>query len=369
MKSSNLIPFLLLVLVACGKKNEENNLEGLKKQRLELQAQLDDLEKKIKTEEKKVGKKEVTYKTAFVEVTSVQPEIFKHYLEVQGRITSDKNVTIMPKTGGEITRVYVHKGQEVKKGQTLATIDVATLIKSKEELKTALDFANQVYEKQKGLWDQKVGTEIQYLQAKNNKESLESKLATLNQQIANGTVSAPSNGVIDEVHAREGESASPMAPMFRLVGNSEFKITADVSEAYASKVSVGDEAEVFFPDLNSTIKTKVNVVGDEISATNRTFNVELLLPASFKAKGNMIAYVKIKDYEKKNSLSVPVGVVQKSTEGTFVYVSKNSKAIKKNVKTGMTYKGISEVVSGLAKGDSVVTAGYLDLIDGQPLKF
>jgi len=370
MKSINLIPLLLLALVACTKKSEEHNLDALKQQRTELTKQLSDLETKIKTIEKASGKREVRYKTAFVQVQSLQPEVFKHYIEVQGRVTSDQNLTITPKTAGEITKLYVHKGSTVKKGQILASLDVETLIKSRNELKTGLDFATQVYEKQKALWDQKVGTEIQYLQAKNNKEGLESKLATLNQQISYGNVVAPSNGVIEEVYPREGEGVSPGMPMFRLVGNGDFKIIADVSEAYSSKISVGNEAEVFFPDMNKTLKTTVKVVGDEINAVNRSFYVELYLPNTFPGiKGNMIAYVKVKDYEKKNSLAIPVGVVQKSTEGTYVFVSKGSKAAKKTVTTGQTYKGISEVLSGLTKGDSVVTAGYLDLIEGQPLKF
>lgn len=370
MKSTYLIPFLLVALVACNKGGKENNLEALKEQKSKLEAQLVDLEAKIKEVEKASGKKVVKQKTAFVKVEALKPDVFTHFVEVQGKVTSDNNVDITPKMGGEITRLYVKKGFQVKKGQLLATLDVSALSKSKHELQTSLDFANQVYEKQKGLWDQKIGTEIQFLQAKNNKESLEASLATLNQQISHGSVVAPASGVIEEVYPKEGETVSPMMPMFRLVGNGEFKISADVSEAYSSLIDQGNEAEVFFPDSKKTIKTTVKVVGDEISATNRTFNIELYLPKSFPGiKANMIAYVKVKDYEKKNVLSVPVNVVQKSLEGTFVYVSDHKKAIKKMVTTGQTYKGIAEVMGGLHKGDSIVTVGYLDLIEGQPLQF
>ncbi len=371
MRSISFTALVLVGLAACTHKpNNEEKLASLKEQKTGLEKQLEDLTVQIKALEKASGKAKVEQKTAFVQVEPVNPGTFQHYIEVQGKVTSDNNLNINPKTSGEITKLYVHKGQQVKKGQLLASLDVSALSKSREELKTALEFATQVYDKQKGLWDQKIGTEIQYLQAKNNKEGTERRLATLNEQIAYGSVTAPISGVIEEVFPKEGESANPMSPMFRLVGSGDFKISADVSEAYSSKLKEGSEAEVFFPDLNKTIKTTVRVVGDEISALNRTFNIELYLPSSLPGtKANMIAYVRVKDYENKNGVAIPVSVVQKSNEGTFVFVANDNKATKRLVKTGQTYKGSAEVLNGLKKGDTLITAGYLDLIEGQPVKF
>jgi RND family efflux transporter MFP subunit len=370
MKATYFATLLLFALVACTKPNNEKKLADLKAKKADLEKNLEKLNVEIKALEKASGKVNVQQKTAFVQAEPLKTGTFQHFIEVQGKITSDNNVNINPKTSGEITKLYVHKGQAVKKGQLLASIDVSTLIKSREELKTSMEYVEQVYQKQKSLWDQKIGTEIQYLQAKNARDNMERRLATLNEQIAYGSVVSPANGVIEEVYPKEGESANPMMAMFRLVGNGDFKISADVSEAYSAKLKEGSEAEVFFPDLNKTIKTTVRVVGDEISALNRTFNIELYLPSSVPgAKANMIAYVRVKDYEKKNTLAIPVSVVQKSNEGTFVFVANENKATKRTVTTGQTYKGSAEVLSGLNKGDNLITAGYLDLIEGQPVKF
>jgi len=150
----------------------------------------------------------------------------------------------------------------------------------------------------------------------------------------------------------------------------DFKISADVSEAYASKIHPGNEAEVFFPDLNKSIETKVKVVGDEISSLNRTFNVELGLPKTYPGiKANTISYVKIKDYEKKNVLVIQISIIQKSMDGTFVYVESSGKAEKRVIKTGATYKGETEVLSGLKSGEKIVTTGYLDVMEGQLVKY
>jgi multidrug efflux pump subunit AcrA (membrane-fusion protein) len=157
-------------------------------------------------------------------------------------------------------------------------------------------------------------------------------------------------------------------PMFRLVGKGEFRISADVSEAYAAHIKQGNEAEVFFPDISKNIQTSVKVVGDEINPLNRTFNIELALPKSSTfIKANMIAYVKIKDYEAKDRLQVPVSVVQKLVDGNFVFIEVNGKASKRTVKTGRDFNGQIEILDGLQTGDKLIVTGYLDLIEGQPL--
>lgn len=367
MKLQNLLPLLFLSIVAC-KPDSEKELASLKEEKSKIEAQLAEITSKIKALEKSSGKKTVVQRTAFVEVATLSPQSFKHYIEIQGKATTDNNLTISPRMGGHIANIYVKKGSMVKKGKLLASMDVAALLKGKEELKTALDFANNVYEKQKMLWEQKVGTEIQFLQAKNNKESLEKKIATLNEQIAFGQVTAPVAGMVEEVYSREGENAAPGMPMFRLVGKGEFRISADVSEAYAAHIKQGNEAEVFFPDISKNIQTSVKVVGDEINPLNRTFNIELALPKSSSfIKANMIAYVKIKDYEAKDRLQVPVSVVQKSVDGNFVFIEVNGKATKRAVKTGRDFNGQIEILDGLKTGDKLIVTGYLDLIEGQPL--
>ncbi len=369
MKITKLFTMFLLVLTACNSGNE-NDVNALKEKRTKLETELAELNIKIKALDKAAGKTTVQQKVAFVHSQPLTPKTFRHYLEIQGKVTTDNNLTISPRTAGQITRIYVRKGQEVKKGALLASIDVGAMAKGKDELKTALDFATDMFEKQQILWDQKIGTEMQYLQAKNNKESLERKIATLNEQLAFGGIIAPVSGVIEEIYPREGENAAPGMPVFRLVGKGDFKVSADVSEAYASKINEGNDAELFFPDINKTVETKVRVVGDEISPLNRTFNIELALPKAFGGlKANVISYVKIKDYEKKNVLIIPISTIQKSLDGTFVFVENANKAERRLIKTGQTYKGETEVLEGLKPGDKIITTGYLDLMEGQPVKY
>ena len=369
MKIAKLFTLLLLAMVAC-KSGGDENVDALKEKKAKLETELAELNTKIKGIEKASGKANVEQKVVFIQSKALAPQTFRHYIEIQGKVTTVNNLTISPRTAGQITRINVKKGQNVNKGAVLASIDVSAMTKGKDELKTALNFATDLYEKQQKLWDQKIGTEMQYLQAKNNKESIESKIATLNEQLAFGTVTAPVSGVIEEVYPVEGENTAPGMPMFRLIGKGDFKISADISEAYASKVDEGNEAEVFFPDLNKSVSTNVKVVGDEISSLNRTFNIELALPKAYNGiKANTITYVKIKDYEKKGTLVIPISIIQKSLEGTFVYVDNGGKAEKKLIKTGQTYNGETEVLSGLKAGDKIVTTGYLDLMEGQPVKY
>ena len=295
MRKQNLIPFILLAMAAC-KPSSEEELAALKKDKVKVETKLAELSIKIKTLEKKTGKvTTVIQRTAFVQFQKIEPITFKHFIEVQGKITTSQNLTISPKTQGEILKINVVKGQAVTKGTVLANIEVVSLQKAKDELQTGLAFVTEMYEKQRLLWDQKIGSEIQYLQAKNNKESLEQKLASLNVQIAMGSVKAPINGTIDEIYPKLGELIAPGMPMFRLVGKGDYKITTDISESYASKVKEGNAAEITFPDLKKTVTSYVKVVGDEVNALNRTFNVELAMPnASSFTKANMIAYIKIK---------------------------------------------------------------------------
>jgi RND family efflux transporter MFP subunit len=234
-----------------------------------------------------------------------------------------------------------------------------------------------VYEKQKRLWDQKIGTEIQYLTAKNNKESLERRLATLRQQKDQYTIKAPISGVIDEFNPKVGEAVSPgtPVPVARIVNTASMKIVAEISEANAGKVNRGDEALVFLPDLNKEFPAKVTVVSQAINAMSRSFPVELTLKGAGNValRPNMIAVVKVKDYVKPQALVVPVNVVQKDESGDFVYVATQEGGQnivrKKKVTTGLTYGGKAEVTGGLAVNDRIITAGYQNLNEGQPVTF
>jgi RND family efflux transporter MFP subunit len=373
-KLSVLALILVVGLGACQNKaaTKEDQLAELKKKQSDLQTQIAALESDLKAQ----GKLQQTKAVAVpVTVVPVAPQTFSHYLQTQGRIDFDQNVGVSAKMPGVLTSVRVERGDRVKKGQILATIDASVLEQSVAELQTGLDLARTMYDKQKRLWDQKIGTEIQYLQAKNNKESLERRLATLREQQSQYIIKSPISGVVDEVMPKVGEAVSPGLPVARIVNPAGLKVVADISEANAGKVKPGDEALVSLPDLNQELPARVAVVSRTINAASRAFPVEFTLRGgdNISLRPNMIAVVKVKDYTRSQALVVPINVVQKDETGHFVYVAvpegKQQVVRKKKVQTGLNYGGKMEITAGLNPNDNVITTGYQSLNEGQPVTF
>jgi membrane fusion protein, multidrug efflux system len=370
-----IIFFAALTLGACSKNAD--TAEAKKAQLTDLKKQREALDSKISLLEKELGSQpgsETDQKIKDIAITKVASANFNHYIEVQGRIDSDKNVQVGPETPGIIQRVNVSVGDKVRKGQILAEIDGSVLANNIEELKGQLAFAKTMYEKQKGLWEQKVGTEVQYLTAKNNKESLENRLATLQRQYAMTKIKSPIDGTIDEVRLKEGEAAAPGMPIFRVVNLSEFKVVAEVAEAYLSEINLGDEVLVNLPDADIDIKGKVTQKTNVIDPTNRTFKIEVALKGQNLAlRPNMIAKVKVNDYNNKAALVVPINTVQQSDAGQYVYLAEKAgnvyKVKKQFVKTGKSYLDKIEIKEGLKEGDLLITAGFQDLTAGQLIKF
>jgi membrane fusion protein (multidrug efflux system) len=291
---------------------------------------------------------------------------------VQGRVDFDQNATVGARAAGSLTSIRVERGDRVSKGQVLATIDASILDANAAELRTRMDLAKTVYEKQKSLWDQQIGTEIQYLQAKNNYQALQRNLATLNQQRALYSVVAPFSGTVDEVLPKLGEITSPGAPVVRLTSGTGGKILADVSEAYGNSIKAGDNAVVTIPDLgDEELPATVRVVSRSINATSRTFTVELRLKSAKAAnlRPNMVATVRIQNYNATNATVIPVDIVQHDEENSYVYVvaQEAGKAVAKKrvIKTGNTYNGKVEVTSGLTSEDQIISGGYQNLNEGQ----
>jgi membrane fusion protein (multidrug efflux system) len=271
--------------------------------------------------------------------------------------------------------VRVQRGDRVRKGQVLATVDASILDANIAELRTRMDLARIVYEKQAGLWKQQIGTEIQYLQAKNTYQGLQRNLSTLNQQRALYNVVAPYSGVVDNVLPKLGETVAPGAPVVQLNSGQGGKVLADVSEAYAGSIKAGDKALVSLPDLgNEEVASTVRTVSRTISATSRTFTVELRLPSNqaSKLRPNMVATVRIQNYGQSNATVLPVDLIQHDEENAYVLVvnREGGKAVsaKRIIKTGQTYNGKQEITSGLKPGDEVISAGYQNLNEGQLLK-
>ena len=356
-----------LLLASCGggeSKDPKAQLEKLKGEQAATQA-------KIAALEAKTGGPATVAATP-VSVMNAKPESFKSYLEVQGRVDFDQNATVGSRAAGSLTSIRVQRGDRVSKGQVLATVDASILDANAAELRTRMDLARIVYEKQAGLWKQQIGTEIQYLQAKNNYEALQRNLSTLNQQRALYNVVAPFSGTVDEVLPKLGEITAPGAPVVRLTSGTGGKILADVSEAYGNSIKAGDNAVVTIPDLGGEeLPATVRVVSRGINATSRTFTVELRLKSAKAAdlRPNMVATVRIQNYAAASATVIPVDLVQHDEENSYVYVvaQEAGKAVAKKrvIKTGNTYNGKVEITSGLTAADEIISGGYQNLNEGQ----
>ncbi|WP_338763107.1 efflux RND transporter periplasmic adaptor subunit [Bernardetia sp. ABR2-2B] len=367
--------FSVTLLSSCGEKEPktpEEKKAALEKKRselMELQGEIAQLEDDLGEAAKKENPSKL------VETMPVKSETFNHYIEVQGTVESDKNVTILPEMPAMIVSLKVKEGQRVSAGQVIATLDAGTFTKQVAELQTQLALATTVYEKRKRLWEQKIGSEIEYLQSQTQKESLENSIATLKEQMRKAVVTSPISGTIDEVYAKQGEQANPAMPIARVVNVSDVQLVADVSENYLSSVRKGDNVKIFFSALGTEMEQKVSFVGQTINTANRTFKVQIDLPnKDGKIKPNLVGTVKINDFQKENAITVPTNLIQLGTDGgKFLYVVKEEggkKVAKKvTVKTGMSYEGATIVEEGLSATDQVISKGYNEVVDGENIRF
>jgi membrane fusion protein, multidrug efflux system len=382
MKHTNTISNVLLVAFAllftttsCNKK-DENSLAAKKEKLTTLQKDQSKLTtdiNKLKAEiEKLEPNKSEKIKT--VSVTPILASNFQHFVEAQGRLEAEHNVFVSPQMGGAITRVFVKIGDYVAKGQKVATIDNSILRNSIQEVQLQLETAKTIYERQKNLWDQKIGTEIQYIQAKASVESLERRIVTLRTQDGMNVVVTPISGVVDEVRLKEGEMAAPGLGILRVVNFNDLKVVANVPDTYAGTISKGDMVKIKFPDLQREISAKLSYVSQTINQASRTFTVEARVPVTDKNfKPNLTALVSINDQSTGGAIVIPQNYIQNTEQGSIVYVAVaegNKKVAKaKLVKTGLSYDGKIEIKSGLTIGDALITEGYQEIVDGQTINY
>jgi RND family efflux transporter MFP subunit len=385
MKNISTLFFLtaLAVLVACGGKDnsidgKKAQLEQLKKEALALNATITTLEKEL--EKQGAGNAQ---QAVMVTIAPVVAQDFNHYIEIQGKVESESVSFVTPRAGGgQVKAVFVKRGDRVKKGQVLLQLDnslikqsVAAATQNIETVKAQAALAKSVYEKQKNLWEQNIGSEIQLLTAKTNAEALGSQLkAALEQlgmakdQLSYTSVRSDVDGVAEEVNVKVGEIF--MGPgQLKVVNTDRLKLTSQVPENYAGKIKVGTDVSLIFPDLNKSMDTKLTVVGNVIDPLSRSFFVEAKLPIDKNFRPNQLAQVKIKDYTKKNAISIPINIVQNDDKGKFVYVAamESGKLVarKRPVTIGEFYANSIEILSGISAGEQVVTEGYQNLFDGQ----
>ena len=363
----------MLTLVSCGGNNIEAQkikLEKLKAQQAEIASQIKTIEEELKSGGVDLNANE---KVKIVLVTPVKESSFEHSIDVQGRVDADENVSYTAKVPSVVNRINVKTGEHVSEGQVLAELDAKPIKAQLDALRKSYELANTMYEKQKSLWDQNIGSEMQYLQAKNTKEGLEKQMQTIKENLDLYFIKSDFSGTVDEVAIKVGQSVSPGIPAIRVVNLDKLKVKADISESYASKVKINDDAELFFPDINKSVKSKVTYSSKNINQLTRTFNVEMQLSGEDIYRPNMVTVVRIIDYKKDNSVVVPVNTIQyiDGHNHIFVAVKEGTKMVarKRNVTVGLIYNGSAEILEGLKTGDLMITTGYQDLNDGELVKF
>ena len=296
-----------------------------------------------------------------VEVVRMIPQLFNSYIDIQGKVDADENVSVNAEMGGTVTKVNVHLGDEVSAGQVLAELDSKVIQQGIAELQGGLDLATTMYEKQKSLWEQKIGTEVQFLAVKNQKESLEKKMATLHQQVEMTKIKTPINGIVDAVDIKLGQATMPGLPAIRVVNMRSLKVKGEVAESYLAKVKNGNDVEIIFPDMQDTVKAKIAYAAKVISPLNRTFTVTINLDGKKEYHPNMMAILKIIDYSNPKAFVVPVNTIQRAEEGDFLFISTGKNAKKAKVKVGRMYNGRAEIIEGLKEGDQLITKGFQEL--------
>jgi membrane fusion protein (multidrug efflux system) len=369
-----------LLLAACT-GGEEKDLAAKKQQLADYKTKAKELLVRIEQLQKEIAKLDTTVKieqkSKLITVDTLRKQEFKHYIEVQGNVDAAENINALPQQPGIVTAIYVKEGQRVTKGQLLGiTETTSTMEAGLQTMQIQLDLATTAFERQKRLWDQKIGSEIQYLQAKTQKEALEKQMAVQRSQVEMTKIKAPISGTVDAVNLRVGEMAigSQLMPGIRITNNLNLSVKAKLADSEFGKIKEGDKVELVFPDINKTVAEKVTHVEQTIDPRSRTFNVEVKLNnASNEYAANMIAKLRINDAILKNVLLVPSNIIQKSTDGLYVLIAEQNNGIKyarkKSIQTGLEYNGRTVITEGLSEGDNIITFGYSEIVDGQRIEF
>lgn len=381
MNMQKIVKAVLIVstifLASCGAKSDQKTdtlakkkakLEELKKQQQKLDEDITALQAEIVKLDPSSANVE---KPKLVSVQPIAAENFTHYIDLQGTVKSDHIYYVAPRNGqgGLVKAVYVKQGDYVKKGQLLLKLDDAVYLKNLQSAQTELEYAQDLYRRQKNLWDQQIGTEYQLVQAKQRVDQAQNQIATIKEQWSMTNVTADINGVADLVNIRVGELFTGQTPQIRVVNNTDLKLTTQVPENYLGRVKDGSNIVISLPDINKTINAKISITGKIIDPISRSFYVEAKLPTDKDLRPNQIAVVRIQDYNAPTAITAPVNTVQTDEKGKFILVAttENGKLIarKKPVQIGEMYGDKIEIKSGLQAGDKIITEGFQGLYDGQ----
>ena len=379
MRKIFLVSVLSIAIYSCGNKEnsqsidaliESKNAKALVEKKSALQAEIAKIEDALATLDTK--KEE-----ALVAVLTLKDTLFNHYLDIQGNVDTKENIIVQPEFSGTLIALNAKAGQKVAKGQILGRIDDAGMSQQLAQVQTQFELAKTTYERQKNLWDQKIGSEIQYLQAQTQMNSLQKSIGQMKAQLAKTVIRAPFTGTIDEVFVEKGQVVAPGPQgLMRIVNLGNMFVSTSVPESYIGKLKVGTEVDVFLTSLGKTYKGKVRQVGNFINPNNRSFGIEVSIPNPENLlRPNQVAKLKIIDYVKKDATVVPTNVIQEDGKGNrYVYTVDNSNGktgiAKKTVVTlGQSSDNVTEILSGVSEEDVIVTEGVNAISEGMKLNF
>ena len=385
MKNILALFIITLFLASCASDNnksveaviESQNLESIRARKSELVTEQNLIKQDIKKLDIVISELDAGIKIPLITTFKLETSSFKHFLEIQGNVTTKNLLVIYPEFSGVLTNVYVKEGQKVQKGAVLAKIDDGGLSQQLAQLKIQSELAKTTFERQQRLWDQKIGSEMQYLQAKSNYEAQDQAIAQLEQQVAKTMVRAPFSGTIDDVFTEQGSVVmTGQSQLMRIVNLNNMYIETDVPEKYIANITRGKKVEIEFPILGKKIDSKVRQVSDFINPSNRTFKVEISVPnKEHNIKPNLTAKLRINDYSNESALLIPQGIISENANGEqYIYIVNDKEddneatAVKKIIETGLTQGDYIEVIKGLETGIEIIQEGARSVNDGQKVK-
>ncbi len=386
MKKIILSSIVAILAISCGGETGGSvedviagkDVEAIRAKRSEMTQELKSLENQVKLLDAAIADLDNNAKLPLVSTLEVKSQEFDHYLELQGDVMTDQNVLVYPEMPGTLIRVYVKEGQRVSKGQLLASIDDGGLSSQLAQMNTQLELAKTTFERQKRLWDQNIGSEIQYLEAKTLYEAQQSAVKQMESQLGKSSVRAPFSGIVDDVIKDQGTvvSPGPGSEVFRIVNLSDMYVEVQVPEAHLANVTPGKSVEVYFPVLGKSVSTKIRQTGNFINPGNRSFSVEIPVPnKDGNVKPNLTAVAKINDYSNEDAILIPQSVISENATGDqYVYLAKKNstedevQSIKTIIELGKTQGDYVEVLSGLASGDNIIVEGARSVRDKQLVK-
>ncbi len=382
MKYIYTLILLVLILASCGKEKnksvesiiESNDLVAIRNKKTKIVSKQKEMTDQLKQLDEAIAKLDVVKKVPLITIFKVKDTIFNHYLELQGSVTTKDLLVIYPEFSGTLTDVFVKEGQSVKKGQLLAKVDDGGLSQQLGQLQIQFELAKTTFDRQQRLWNQKIGSELQFLQAQSNYQAQAKAVSQLQQQIEKTSVRAPFSGTIDDVITEQGSVvAAGQSQLIRIVNLDKMYIETNVPEKYINHISKNKKVQIEFPVLGKSMLSKVRQVGNYINPANRTFKIEIAIPNKNRnIKPNLTARLKINDYSNQRALLIPQSIISENAKGEqFVYVIKNENATiakKIIVKTGKTQGDVIEILSGLSDGDEIISEGARSVTDGQTVK-